>query len=183
MNRAVFLDRDGVLNAPIMRDGKPHPPASVTEARMLEGVAQATQLLHEAGFLLAVVSNQPDVARGTQQRANVEAINDWLRSTLPLDHFDVFYHDDADECECRKPKPGLILRSARRLGADPAASFVVGDRWRDVDAGRAAGCRSIWIDRNYAERSPMAHDYRADSLLDAAQWILGGSHSSQGANT
>jgi D-glycero-D-manno-heptose 1,7-bisphosphate phosphatase len=172
MRRAVFLDRDGVLNAPVIRDGKPHPPAALEEVRVLQGVAQATKMLHEAGLLLAVISNQPDVARGTQQRANVEAINNWLGTQLPLDRFDVCYHDDADDCDCRKPKPGLILRSARSLDADLATSFVVGDRWRDIEAGKAAGCSSIWIDWGYAEKAPTAQDFRATSLLDAAEWIL-----------
>jgi D-glycero-D-manno-heptose 1,7-bisphosphate phosphatase len=138
----------------------------------MQGVAQATSLLQEAGFKLAVISNQPDVARGTQQRANVEVINSWLGTQLTLDRFDVCYHDDADDCDCRKPKPGLILRSGRSLDADMSASFVVGDRWRDIEAGKAAGCRSIWIDWGYAEKAPTAHDFRATSLLEAADWIL-----------
>jgi len=129
-------------------------------------------LLHDSGLLLAVISNQPDVARGTQQRANVEAINDWLARQLPIERFDVCYHDDTDNCNCRKPRPGLILRAAQCLNAEIGASFVVGDRWRDIDAGKAAGCRSIWVDRGYAEKAPIGHDYRARSLLDAAQWIL-----------
>jgi D-glycero-D-manno-heptose 1,7-bisphosphate phosphatase len=172
MTRAVFLDRDGVLNAAVVRDGRPHPPSGLDETRILEDVPQALRLLKEAGMQLAVVTNQPDVARGTQRREVVEQINAWLGSILPLDRFEVCYHDEADGCDCRKPKPGLILRSARALGVDERAGFVVGDRWRDIDAGKAAGCRTVWIDRGYKEKRPSGYDCRAASLLEAAQWII-----------
>jgi D-glycero-D-manno-heptose 1,7-bisphosphate phosphatase len=172
VRRAVFLDRDGVLNAAILRDGKPYPPSSLAEVRILEDVPRALRLLKNAGLQLAVISNQPDVARGTQRRETVEGINNWLASQLPLDRFDVCYHDDADACDCRKPKPGLIVRSAQFLGVEAAASFVAGDRWRDIEAGEAAGCRNVWIDRGYDEKQPSTYDYRATSLLDAAKWIV-----------
>ena len=172
MSRAVFLDRDGVLNAAILRHGKPYPPATLAEVRILDDVPDALRLLKAAGLRLGVVSNQPDVARGTQSRQVVEAINAWLSAQLPLDRFDVCYHDEQDACECRKPKPGLILRSAKALGVDAAASFVIGDRWRDIEAGRAAGCRNVWIDRGYVEKQPSGHDYRAISLIEAAEWII-----------
>ena len=172
LNRVVFLDRDGVINAAVVRNGKPHPPDSVAETRILNDVPQALALLKGAGFRLAVITNQPDVARGTQTQAAVEAINAFLASQLPLDHFEVCYHDEGDGCDCRKPKPGLIYRSARTLGVAAPEGFVVGDRWRDIDAGRAAGCRTVWIDRGYKERLPESYDRRTTSLLAAAQWII-----------
>ena len=172
LNRAVFLDRDGVINAAVVRRGRPYPPATVGETRILGDVPEALALLREAGFRLAVITNQPDVARGTQTRDEVEAINTFLSSQLPLDHFEVCCHDEADSCDCRKPKPGLIRSSALALRVDITMGFVVGDRWRDIEAGRAAGCRTVWIDRGYAERLPSQYDYRAESLLDAAQWII-----------
>jgi D-glycero-D-manno-heptose 1,7-bisphosphate phosphatase len=172
LSRAVFLDRDGVINAAIVRDRKPYPPATVSETRVLEDAPQALALLKEAGFRLAVITNQPDVARGTQTRGEVEAINAYLKSQLPVDYFEVCYHDEADSCDCRKPKPGLIYRSALALSVDATTGFVIGDRWRDIEAGRAAGCRTIWIDRGYDEKSPVDYDYRADSLLAAAKWIV-----------
>lgn len=172
LNRVVFLDRDGVINAAVVRDGKPYPPASVADTRILDGIPQALALLKAAGFRLAVITNQPDVARGTQTREQVEAINAFLASQLPLDHFEVCYHDEADVCDCRKPKPGLIYRSARALGADPASGVVVGDRWRDIEAGRAAGCRTAWIDCGYNERIPAGYDFRAESMLSVVEWIL-----------
>lgn len=172
LNRAVFLDRDGVINAAVVRDGKPYPPATVGETYILGDVPHALVLLKAAGFRLAVITNQPDVARGTQTRGEVEAINAFLRSQLPLDHVEVCYHDEADACDCRKPKPGLIYRAASALGVDVTTGFVVGDRWRDIEAGHAAGCKTVWIDRGYDEKSPVTCDRRETSLLAAAKWII-----------
>ena len=172
MTRAVFLDRDGVINDAVVRNGNPYPPSSVAEVRIVEDAASALARLKRIGFHLAVVTNQPDVARGTQKRAMVEAINEFLAARLPLDAFHVCYHDEADNCACRKPKPGLILDAARALDVDPAFGFVVGDRWRDIAAGRAAGCRTVWIDRGYAEPAPVEYGFRAESLSAAVDWIV-----------
>jgi D-glycero-D-manno-heptose 1,7-bisphosphate phosphatase len=170
--RAVFLDRDGVINRAIVRDGKPYPPAHVEELEVLPGVAAALQRLKTAGYLLVVVTNQPDVARGTQSRAMVEAIHARLASILPIDEFRACYHDDGDACACRKPKPGLIFDSARAHNLDLAASVVVGDRWRDVDAGEQAGCATVFLDHGYTERKPQKPDAVFASLPEAAEWIL-----------
>src|SRR4051812_30433549 len=102
---AVFLDRDGVINRTTVRDGVPHPPNSVEEVELLPGVADALGRLAAAGLPLIVVTNQPDVARGAQTREEVERINHFLASRLPLTAVYVCYHDNADRCECRKPKP------------------------------------------------------------------------------
>jgi len=171
--RAVFLDRDGVLNEADVRDGRPYPPESLDALRIAPDTAPALALLKDAGFLLIVVTNQPDVARGTRTHATVDAIHAALAAALPLDAFFVCWHDDPDACPCRKPKPGLILDAAAQYGIDLAASFVVGDRWRDIDAGAATGCRTILIDRHYRDRAPAsAPDFRTDSLTGAANWIL-----------
>jgi len=171
LNAAVFLDRDGVLNEAIVRDGQPYPPPSVEQVRIIPGTAEALGRLKALGFVLIVVTNQPDVARGTQSAFAVEAIHDRLRSELPLDDFFACMHDDRDGCNCRKPKPGMILEGAARHGVDTARSFVVGDRWRDIAAGKAAGCRTVWIDRGYSERKPEAPDARVESLDAAVEWI------------
>jgi D-glycero-D-manno-heptose 1,7-bisphosphate phosphatase len=138
--RAVFLDRDGVINRAVVRDGKPHPPARVEELEVIPGVAAALQRLKLAGYLLIVVTNQPDVARGTQSRAEVEAIHNKLASLLPIDEFRACYHDDGDACACRKPKPGLILESARAHGVDLRASVMVGR-----PLSRHRGWRTGWM--------------------------------------
>jgi D-glycero-D-manno-heptose 1,7-bisphosphate phosphatase len=169
---AVFLDRDGVLNEAVVRGGKPYPPDSAAETRVAPDAPAAIARLKDLGLILIVVTNQPDVARGRQTRAEVEAIHRRLRETLPLDDFLSCFHDDADACACRKPRPGLILEGAARHAVDPSRSYLVGDRWRDIDAGRAAGCRTIWIDRGYAERGPsQPPDATVASLAEAAEWI------------
>ena len=172
--RAVFLDRDGVLNEAVIRDGRPYPPACVEELRLFPDAAAALGRLKGAGFLLIVVTNQPDVARGTQTRHAAEAINAAVSRQLPIDDVLTCWHDDADGCSCRKPKPGLLLEAARRYGIDLRQSFLVGDRWRDIEAGAAAGCRTVLIERGYREIGPkQAPDFRAGSLSAAADWITG----------
>lgn len=169
---AVFLDRDGVLNASVVRDGKPYAPATVEELTIIEGTKEALTRLKEAGFLLLVATNQPDVARGKQKQEEVEKMNEAMRAALPLDDFFVCYHD-GDACDCRKPKPGLIYQGQKKYDADLSRSFMVGDRWRDIDAGHAAGLRSILIDYGYDERGPTREpELRVKKLNDGVDWIL-----------
>lgn len=170
--RAVFLDRDGVINRAVVSDGKPYPPATIESVEILPGVSDALQRLKAAGYLLVVVTNQPDVAKGTQSRAVVERIHDWLASVLPIDDVRTCYHDDGDSCACRKPKPGLILDAARAHGINLLDSVMVGDRWRDVGAGQRAGCVTVFIDRGYAEPQPADPDAVVRSLPEATDWIL-----------
>jgi len=173
LRRAVFLDRDGVLNEAVVRDGKPHPPAQLADLRIPPGTAEVLARLKERNFLLLVVSNQPDVARGVQKLTTVEEMGRRLRAELPLDDVLTCYHDDQDDCDCRKPRPGLVTRAAQRYGIDLSRSYLIGDRWRDVDAGTNAGCKTILIDRGYTERAPAsAPDVRVGSLSDAVDWIL-----------
>jgi D-sedoheptulose 7-phosphate isomerase len=171
--RAVFLDRDGVLNrAYLGPDGVSHPPAAPEEVEILDGVAEACQALREAGFLLIGVTNQPDVARGTQMQEVVEAINDVLRCQALIDEILVCYHDDPDNCACRKPKPGLLLDAASNWDIDYPNSFMVGDRWKDIEAGRRAGCKTVLVNGSSGENGDIQPDFQADSLLEAARWIL-----------
>jgi D-glycero-D-manno-heptose 1,7-bisphosphate phosphatase len=170
--RAVFLDRDGVINRAFVRDGRPYPPADLAALEVLPGVHDALQRLRNAGFLLLVVTNQPDVARGIQTRETVERIHAVLQSTLPIDAFYVCYHTDADGCVCRKPAPGMLLEATRRYHIDLAASYMIGDRWRDVEAGQRAGCTSLFIDYKYAEPLTTRPDDRVASLAEGADWIL-----------
>ena len=172
---AVFLDRDGVLNQPIIRDRKPYPPTGIQDVVIVGDVEISLRRLKERGFLLIVVTNQPDVRRGTANREEVEAIHTLLSERLPLDDFFVCYHDDRDQCHCRKPLPGLLLDAAAKHRIDLASSYLVGDRWRDIEAGAAAGCRTILIDHRYDERRPKsAPDATVSSLSAAVDWILKG---------
>lgn len=168
----MFLDRDGVVNHAVIREGKPYPPSSVDELQIVGDAADALGRLHDAGLLLIVVTNQPDVARGKQKRDEVEAINDRVSSELPVDDVMVCYHDDAARCYCRKPNPGSLLEAAARHRIDLRNSFMVGDRWRDVEAGQRAGCTSLFIDYEYSERKPDPPYLAVRSLTEAADLIL-----------
>jgi transaldolase len=168
---AIFLDRDGVLNEVTVRDGIPVPPPGVAQLRLLPGVVAACRRLRELGFVLVVVTNQPDIARGVRSRAAVDRIHARLGEQLPLDEVVVCPHDDADGCGCRKPRPGMILAAAGRLGLDLSRSFCVGDRWRDIEAARRAGVGAIYVDRRYGERRPDRVDAIVDGLPDAVSFI------------
>jgi D-glycero-D-manno-heptose 1,7-bisphosphate phosphatase len=171
--RAVFLDRDGVINRAVVRNGKPYPPSSLGELELTPGAKQALERLKAKGFMLIVVTNQPDVSRGAQTKDNVDRINEALSASLPLDDIFVCYHSDQDNCDCRKPKPGMLLDAARKHDIDLSHSFLVGDRWRDIDAGHSAGCKTILVDSGYNEREPARPPAaRVGSLREAADWIL-----------
>jgi D-glycero-D-manno-heptose 1,7-bisphosphate phosphatase len=171
--RAVYLDRDGVLNRAVVRDGKPYPPATPAELEILPGVPQALARLRSAGFRLVVLTNQPDVGRGTMPIETVKAIHACMAAALPLDAIEVCLHGGHEACDCRKPRPGMLLRDGAAYGIDLRRSFIVGDRWRDIDAGAAAGCRTILIDAGYDERAPTyPPDHVCGSLTEAADWIL-----------
>lgn len=169
---AVFLDRDGVLNEAIVRNGRPYPPCDLSELVITSGACAALAELKREGFLLIVVTNQPDVARGKAKRADVNKINAQVSAILSLDAIEVCEHDDRERCNCRKPKPGMILRAREKLGVDLAGSFMVGDRWRDIEAGRRAGCRTILIGDGYGETFPSAPTIKLASLPEATSWIL-----------
>jgi len=170
--RAVFLDRDGVLNRAVVREGKPYPPANIRELEVAPGVDAGCRALRDAGYLLIGITNQPDVARGVTEKKVVEEINQYLSKRLSIDSFRVCYHDNTDDCECRKPKPGLILVAAAEKDIDLGASFMVGDRWKDIEAGRRAGCRTVFIDNHYSESNESEPTFTAGSFLEAVEVIL-----------
>ena len=171
--RAVFLDRDGVINESIVRNGKPYPPTHLNEVRLVAAATESLKQLKECGFLLIVVTNQPDVRRGTTPKQTVEQIHAALQSQLPIDDFFVCYHDDEDRCQCRKPLPGLLLEAARKHGINIGQSLLIGDRWRDIEAGVAAGCRTVLIDYGYKEqKSKHLPDATVFSLAEAVNWIV-----------
>jgi D-glycero-D-manno-heptose 1,7-bisphosphate phosphatase len=174
LRRAVFLDRDGVINKAVVRAGKPYPPDSLETFELLPGVSQAMREMRTAGWLVIVVTNQPDVASGKQRREVVDAIHQHLRDLGLVDDVKVCMHLDDDHCECRKPRPGMLLEAAQEWSIDLAGSCMVGDRWRDVGAGQAAGCRTYFIDHGYAEQQPAA-PYVAVASLAAAWRLIRGS--------
>jgi D-glycero-D-manno-heptose 1,7-bisphosphate phosphatase len=182
VRRAVFLDRDGVLNRAIVRGGKPYAPVTIDQFELLPDVREATQSLRRAGFLVIVATNQPDVATGRQSRATVAAMHERLRRAIAVDDIRVCFHTDADGCGCRKPNPGLLRSAAREWDIDLRASVMVGDRWRDIDAGRAAGCRTVWVRQDYAEPMPQGFDAEVPSLARATHLILTGALEGRRAN-
>ncbi len=171
----MFLDRDGVINRPVVRDGLPFPPDTVEEFDLYEDVPAGCARLKAAGFLLVVATNQPDVGRGTQSRESVEAIHAAMRASLPqIDRVEVSYDPGgtAGDAPRRKPAPGMLLDAADALGISLSASFMVGDRWRDVDCGHAAGCRTVFIDRGYQETLRQPPDFTVGSFAEAVEVIL-----------
>jgi len=174
--RAVFLDRDGVINHAVVRNGKPHPPLSPTDFRLYDDVVDGCARLKTASFLLVLITNQPDVGRGTQSREAVEAMHLKLQSALPsLDRIEICYHGGeryGQPCDCRKPRPGLILRAAAELNIDLKESYVIGDRWRDIDCARAAGCRAIFIERGYKEKLRQTADVTVANFKEAVNAVL-----------
>ena len=174
MTRAVFLDRDGVINRAIERDGKPFAPMSYREFEIYPEVSGACAKLKAAGFLLIVATNQPDVGRGTMKQELVESIHAEMCRELPIDRVEVCYDSGYGpvESEFRKPKPGMLLRAARELQIDLAQSWMVGDRWRDIDCGANAGCKTVLIDRHYTEALKQKPDFSAGNLAEAADIIL-----------
>jgi D-glycero-D-manno-heptose 1,7-bisphosphate phosphatase len=174
---AVFLDRDGTLNRQVIRDGKPYPPQSVAEFELFPGVPEACAQLAAAGYVLVVATNQPDVGRGTQSQAVVEAMHARLRQCVPsISHIEACYASGLDPSappdRRRKPEPGMLLDAAAALGLDLACSWMIGDRWRDIDCGRRAGVRTVFIDFGYAEKLRAAPDFTVASFADAARIIL-----------
>ena len=172
VRRAVFLDRDGVIYREIVHNGQARAPYTMAEVDVLPGVPDALDRLRRSGFQLIVVTNQPDVIRGHASRPEVEAIHSRLRQTLPVDDIRVCYHDDADGCACRKPSPGMLYAAAVERDIALAGSYMVGDRWRDVGAGRSAGCTTILVDSDRREPTTIEPDVRAGDLSQAATWIL-----------
>ena len=172
MTKAVFLDRDGVLNQAIVRDGKPYPPRTVEELVIFADAGEALRALRRGGYRLIVATNQPDIARGATTHEQVALLNQHLRDRLPLDAIEVCEHDDTDKCSCRKPQPGLLTHAAERDGIVLAASFMVGDRWRDIEAGRRAGCRTVLIGDGYGEKPMSPPDIAVHCLSEAVTWIL-----------
>ncbi|HEY5504053.1 MAG TPA: HAD family hydrolase [Sedimentisphaerales bacterium] len=171
-SRAIFLDRDGVLNRPVIRDGKPRPPPRVEDVEIYSGLREQLQRLKDRGFFLLVVTNQPDVARGITSKQTVEAINREIAQRLPaLDRILVCFHDDADNCCCRKPQPGMLMSGAQEFDIDLQRSYMIGDRRGDIEAGIRAGIRTIFIDRGYRESVPPQFDFKVSSTQEALSLI------------
>jgi D-glycero-D-manno-heptose 1,7-bisphosphate phosphatase len=172
--KAVFLDRDGVLNMPVLREGRAYPPSIVSEFQLYPEAVAAVGLLKSLGYLLVVATNQPDVGRKRLEQAEVEGMHELLKLWLPIDQIEVCYAAGTaykQPSDFRKPSPGMLLKAARDLSIDLRRSFMIGDRWRDIDAGYAAGCRTIWINRGYDAPRENAPDFEVKDFAEAAEII------------
>ncbi|MBI3493211.1 MAG: HAD family hydrolase [Acidobacteria bacterium] len=172
MTRGVFVDRDGVINRALLKNGRAYAPTSLAELDLIDGVPETVRSLRQAGFLVIVVTNQPDVATGVQSRETVEAIHAHLRARIDVDDIKACFHVDGDQCACRKPKPGMLLQAAEEWDVNLKQSYMVGDTWRDIEAGRAAGCKTILVGSGYAEKPALDPDAVVESLREAAAMIL-----------
>jgi len=176
MNKAVFLDRDGVINETGVGKGQPVSPSKVEDFRFLPGAKEALTALKAKGYYLFVATNQPEIARGTLRREDLEQMHRILVETLPIDKVYVCVHNDGDNCDCRKPKPGMLLQAAQEWNIDLAGSYMVGDRWKDIEAGERAGCTTILVRSPFSEEQPEGRIVRsafsAASLLEASEIIL-----------
>ncbi len=170
--KAVFLDRDGVIVRPEFRDGRSFAPRTLEEFALLPGVAPTLEALKKAGYLLIVVTNQPDVGRGKMQREVLDRMHQSLMASLPLDDIFVCAHAQDAGCGCRKPAPGLLLAAADKWQIDFQRSFMIGDRRSDIEAGEAVGCRTIFVDYNYLEYPPDSPNHRVASLSECVAIVL-----------
>ena len=171
MEKAIFLDRDGVINEAIVKDGRPYPPKDISELILITGIKKLLYELKQKKYLIIVITNQPDVARKKTLKKDVEEINNYLLSNLPIDEIITCYHDNNDGCNCRKPLPGSILEAAKKYKINLNKSFMIGDRWRDIMAGRNANCKTIFIDYKYDEEVLAEPDYTINSIIEILEVI------------
>ena len=164
LNRAVFLDRDGVINQAQVRNGHPFSPADMTEFFWVEPIKEVTLELKSLGYLLFCVTNQPDVGRGLQSREVVESFHTAILTELPIEKIYTCYHDDIDQCNCRKPRAGLIVDAQKEYGLNLAESWLIGDRWKDIDAGTTAGCKTVFLEYGYDEKLRTKPDHTVSQL-------------------
>lgn len=172
--RAVFLDRDGVLNATAVVNGKPVAPCRLEDFRLLPGVGETVRRLRRAGFFICIATNQPDIGNGLIDPTVVAAMHARLYRSLPIDALQMCPHSQRADCPCRKPKPGMLLAAAKRYHLDLTRSYMIGDRDSDVLAGAAAGCYTIFIQRGYADTRQylLTADYVVGSLIEGTHIIL-----------
>lgn len=173
--KAVILDRDGVINETLLQNGKPIPPSNLDQVQIIAGVPEAIRLLKSHGYVVLCLTNQPDVSRGTTTRRTVDEINRHLQNALQIQEIFVCFHDDLDNCDCRKPRPGGIEYFISKYSLSRSSTYMIGDRWKDIEAGQAAGVQTVYISRDYAEKAPLDYTFSAPDLLTAASQIVEGS--------
>lgn len=170
-NKAIFLDRDGVINKVVMRKGIVSSPWKLEEFEILPDVKECLEEFEEMGFLNIVFTSQPDVSRGLLKIEDLEEMHKSIMKMLPVDEVKFCPHDDKDNCNCRKPKPGLLLEAAKKWSIDLKNSFVIGDTWKDIGAGKGAGCKTILIRREYNKDFQKDYDFEVNNLKETVEII------------
>jgi D-glycero-D-manno-heptose 1,7-bisphosphate phosphatase len=171
MNQAIFLDRDGVLIEPIIRNRLPFSPQSINEIKFVKDCKLTVLKFKEMGFIPIIITNQPDVSRGLLSLSKLSEINQHILEYLEIDFIFNCLHDDNDNCGCRKPKPGMLISASKKLNIDLTKSYMVGDRWKDIECGQMAGCRNFFIDYEYCEVRPTLPFITISSLSDLPKLI------------
>ncbi|MDC0634180.1 HAD-IIIA family hydrolase [Planktomarina sp.] len=172
-NKAVFFDRDGVLVSPEFRDGRSFAPTRFIDFKIYSESLDSLNAIKRAGFLSVIVTNQPDVGKGIMAPSELDKMHDKLMRELPIDLIEVCPHTKEANCDCRKPKPGMLINAAAKLGIALDQSYIIGDTKGDIDAGKAAGCKTIFIDLEYeALTKPLNQDYTVKSVSNAVPYIL-----------
>lgn len=172
MRKAIFFDRDGVINKVILKDGKPFSPRKFEEFKLLDGIRKVLERFRKKEFLNIIVTNQPDIARGLIKTETLEKMHKFIEENLPIDDIFICPHDDIDNCHCRKPKPGMLLEAAEKWHINLKESFMIGDSWKDIEAGKAAGCATVLLDNLYNKE--VEADFRARDIDLAMKIILNG---------
>lgn len=172
IKRAIFLDRDGVINNVIIKEGKAFSPRKFEDFKFIDGIKDVLERFRTRGLLNIIVTNQPDVARALMEKKELQKMHNLIRESLPIDDIFICPHDDADNCNCRKPKAGMLFEAAKKWDIDLNESFIIGDSWKDMEAGRNAGCITVLIDSPYNKQTDS--DLRVNELLAVAEIILNG---------
>ncbi len=161
-----------------MRNGRLGSPLTLDEFEVLPGIGLSVEVLKGAGLLAVVITNQPDVARGLLAPDELKRMNERLRYLVPVDAIYICPHDDKDGCLCRKPKPGLLLRASQELNIRLRASYLVGDSWKDIAAGRSAGCKTFLVKTADSDSGDIGADCVVAHLEEAAELIARGTRGS-----
>jgi len=171
LRKAIILDRDGIINKIVIRNGKASSPRKLGEFKFLPNIKKYLESFREMGFLNIVFTNQPDISRGLLKREELRKMHKFISEILPIDEIKFCPHDDNDNCSCRKPKPGLILEAAKKWSIDLKKSYVIGDGWKDMAAGKRAGCKTFLMRRKYNKNLQSGFDFGVNNLKEVIKII------------
>ena len=171
--KAVFFDRDGVLNIPSVLNGKPYAPRKFIDFKIYDGVKESLEKIKSAGFFIVVITNQPDIGNGLVDIKEINVMHEFLKKELPIDYIEICPHSQTSNCNCRKPKPGLIFSAVDKHKIDLSKSWLIGDRWSDIVAGVSSGLKTIFIDHKYTEKTQnFGPDYVVSTTQKACELVL-----------